>query len=153
MPVKIRLDEAYEKIIEGIMDALQAANVEGGLLEEANSIVRGDRARPRPDTPAIWVFAETANPETTPRTIAETWVLPVSLTAIWKSDDPLTGQQQSTKLAALARSVVIKDRTLGGLAFVQDTKSGRFEPSGPHHNEGQLYGSAAQIRITFVICE
>lgn len=153
MPIQMRLDEAYEQIMDAIMTALAAENITGGLLEGVNSIVRGDRARPRPTTPAIWVFAETAQPQDTPRTIAEVWELPVSLTAIYKSDDPEVGQTESTKLAALARSAVIKDRQLGGLTFVQDTKSGRFEPNGPQHNEGQLYGSAAQIKIKFVICE
>ena len=153
MPVKKRLDEAFEEIIDSIVETLQGATEEGELLEEIKSVVRGDRSRPRPDLPALWIFPERATAQSTPRTIAETWDLPISLTVVVKSDDPEIGQKVSTRLSALSRSVILKDRSLGLRDFVQDTRSGSFEPSGPHHNEGTLWGSASQIIVKFVICE
>ena len=153
MPVKKRLDEAFDEIMTAILDKLEAEAVAGGRLEGIEEVVRGDRSRPRPNVPAIWVFAERANPDPNPRTIAETWTLPISLTAIYKSDDPEEGQKESTRFSALARSVVIEDRSLGLREFVQDTRSGHFEPSGPHHNRGSLWGSVAQVVVKFVTCE
>lgn len=151
--LKIRLDEAFDEIMTAILDTLEAERIPGGKLEGIEEIVRGDRSRPRPNVPAIWVFAERATPDPNPRTIAETWTLPISLTAIYKSEDPEIGQKESTRFSALARSVVIADRSLGIRSFVQDVKSGAFEPSGPHHNRGNLWGSVAQIVVKFVVCE
>ena len=149
----MRLDEAFENIITSIEKKLSEATAEGELLHGVESVVRGDRARPRPPTPAIWIFAEQANPAHEPTTIRERWTLPVVLTAIYQADDPEEGYRRSSEFAAKARSVVLQDRSLGYRDFVQDTRSGRFEPSGPWHTEGRLYGAVAVIEVTFIIKE
>lgn len=149
----MRLDEAFEAIIDSITNMLIAATGGGGLLEEVRAVVRGDRARPRPDVPAVWIFAETANPEHNPTTIQESWSLPVVLAAIVKSEEPEEGYRTASSLAARARSVVLKDRTLGLRQVVQDTRSGRFEPGGPWHREGNLYSAVAVLQVTFRIRE
>jgi len=149
----MRLDEAVEAILMSIKGSLVAATVDGGLLQDVNSVVRGDRARSRPEAPTIWVFADIAQMTGTPTTLRETWKFPVILTAIYKEpEDPEVGYSQASKLAALARSVVLQDRTLG-LQFVQDTKSTRFEVSSPWHKEGDLYASVAVVEVTFAILE
>lgn len=148
----MRLDEAFEAIINSVIGVLSAATVDG-LLVGVNTVVRGDRARPRPDVPAVWVFAENANPEHSPTTLQERWVMPIALVAIVKSDDTEEGYRGASSLAARARSVVLKDRTLGLRRLVQDTRSGRFEPSGPWHREGNLYSSVALVEVTFRILE
>jgi hypothetical protein len=149
----MRLDEAFEAIIDSITNMLIAACGGGGLLEGVRAVVRGDRARPRPDVPAVWVFAEMVNPEHNPTTIQESWSLPVVLAAIVKSEDPEEGYRMASSLAARARSVVLKERTLGLRQVVQDTRSGRFEPGGPWHREGNLYSAVAVLQVTFRIRE
>lgn len=154
MPAKINLNEAIEEIITAVVNKLQAATVEGQPLEEVESVVRGDRARPRPPVPSLWVFAETAQPQHSPRTIAETWHLPIVITPVVKeSEEPEDGYKKATELAAKARSIVIKDRSLGLRAYVQDVRSGRFEPSAPWHRRETLYSAVAVILVIFTICE
>lgn len=149
----MRLDEAFEAILNAVFEKLKAAQEEGELLEEVETVVRGDRARPRPMTPALWVFAEQANPTHTPTSMQESWELPLVLTPIYKTDIPEEGYEKASEMAAKARSVILKDRTLGLREIVQDTRSGRFEPSGPWHSEGQLYSAVAVVIVTFRIKE
>ncbi len=151
----MRLDEAFDSIMTKIEEKLSEATAEGGLLHEVKSIVRGDRARQQPLTPAIWIFAEPANPTDASTSIREVFSLPVVLTAIAQSDDPVEGYSKSSELAAKARSVVLKDKKLVSelRGTVQDTRSGRFEPSGPWHREGRLYGAVAVVNVIFIIKE
>lgn len=149
----MRLDEAFEAIVDAITNMLITATGAGGLLADVSAVVRGDRARPRPATPSLWVFAEAANPVHQPTTIQESWTLPVVLAAIVKSEDPEEGYRLASSIAARARSVVLTDRTLGLRHVVQDTRSGRFEPGGPWHQEGNLYSAVAIIQVTFRIRE
>lgn len=148
-----RLDEAFEEIMTAIKSMLEAECHANGMLAGVEAVVRGDRARPKPPTPCIWVFGETANPSHNPTTIQERWSLPIVLTSIYKSDDPEVGYRKASEFAAKARSIILRDRTLGLRDFVQDTRSGRFEPSGPWHSEGQLYGAVAVVEVTFRIRE
>lgn len=149
----MRLDEAIGQILDSIEEALTNATEEGELLEGVQSIVRGDRARPRPLTPAVWIFAETANPDYTRTSLHEIWTLPIVLTPIIQSEIPEEGYKEATKLAARARSVVLNDRLLGLPDVVRDCKSGRFEPSAPWHNEGKLYSAVAVVTVIFLIKE
>ena len=147
----MRLDQAYEAIMDAVANSLDAAR--SGLLDDVTAIIRGDRARPRPSTPSIWVFAETLTPSHAQTTIQESWTLPVVLAAIVKSDTPEAGYRKASSLAARARSVVLADRVLGLRQLVQDTKSARFEPGGPWHQEGNLYSAVAVVQVTFRINE
>ena len=157
-----RLDEAIEEVIDAVVSALKAEitlhesedeEAAAPLLEANLTIVRGDRSRPRPATPAIWVFPEAASIEHNPRTLAETWRLPIALVSIWKDDDPEEGYKMASSLAARARSVVIRDRSLGKRSYVQDTRSGRFEASAPWHSEGSLFAALALIEVIMLIRE
>lgn len=153
MPAKVNLDEAIEAIINSIVASLEGATAPGGLLEGVESVVRGDRSRPRPPVPSLWVFAETANPQHNPRAIAETWHLPIVITPIVKADEPEDGYKLATELAAKARSVILKDRSLGLREYVQDTRSARFESSAPWHRRDTLYSAVAAVEVRFTIIE
>lgn len=149
----MRLDEAYDAIMGAITSRLESEKSGTGLLSGVTTVIRGDRARPRPATPSVWVFAETLRPGHEQTTIQESWTLPVVLAAIVKDDSPEEGYRAASSLAARARSAVLADRTLGLRTLVQDTRSDRFEPGGPWHQEGNLYSAVAVVQVTFRIRE
>lgn len=153
MPELIRLDEALEDIIDAVVDVLQKEVKEEGDLEGVETIVRGDRTRPAPRPPTIWVRCLDAIPNHERRSYAEMWALDVLLIAVVKSDDPEEGYRKATALAARARSVVLKDRSLGLRGFVQDVRSGRFEPSGPDLQNDTLIAASAVVQVHFTILE
>lgn len=146
MPELIKLDQAIDGILEAITDKLIEA-------ELAESVVRGERARTTPAIPALWVYGIQATPNHDRRSYAEMWVFEVAIVAVVKSDKPEDGAIEATTLAAKARSEIIKDRSLGNRNYVQDTKSGRFEPNGPDMNKNNLYAASATIMIEFTILE
>jgi len=149
----MRLDEALEHILTTVESRLRTATEGDGLLSGVEEIVRGDRARPRPATPAVWIFAETANPDHGQSSLHEMWRIPIVLTPIVKSDNPTKGYSEATRLAARARSVILNDKQLGSPSLVRDIKSGRFECSAPWHNDGNLYSAVAVIDVVFILRE
>jgi len=157
IPNPMMLDEAIDEIMEHIRQTIEdytKPDENGDIyLEGVEAVVRGDRDRPRPKTPCIWVFPNPAECTHQPRTLAETWNFPITIAAIVKDNDPLAGKKMSNKLAARARSVVIKDRGLGKRKYVQDTRSSRFEPSGPWHSEGSMFAAVAVIEVVIVLLE
>ncbi len=153
MPKHGQLDEVINDILDNIVDMLKDATATDEALDGVAVVVRGDRSRPRPKTPALWVFGETAQPQPQPRTIAETWHLPVVITPIVKATDPEAGYREATKWAARARSVVLKKRDLGLRDYVQDTRSARFESSAPWHRRETLYSAVAAVLVVFTILE
>jgi len=153
MPEKIRLDEALEGIMDGIVNALEQNRGPGNDLEEVKTIVCGDRSRPAPQTPAVWVRALTASCDHSQRSYAEKWQVEIIILAIVKNNQPEDGYREATSLAARARSVVLRDRTLGKRAYVQDVRSGNFEMGGPNLQNESLFASTATIQVHFVILE
>ena len=153
MPHRIRLDQAINLIIDAVVDAIEAETTEGGLLEEVNTIVCGDKTRPKPEPPSVFIFTDVARAQESPRTLAEQWRLPVILVVTVKDDDPEGGYRLATELTAKARSVVLRDRSLGLRRFVQDTKSLRFEAGGPNNQQGSLHGAATTVEVLFTILE
>ena len=153
MPHRIRLDQAINLILDAIVGAIEAEVTEGGLLEEVKTVIRGDKTRPKPEPPSVFVFTDVARAEASPRTLAEQWRLPVILVVTVKDDDPEGGYRLATELTAKARSVVLRDRSLGLRRFVQDTKSLRFEAGGPNSQQGSLHGAAATVEVLFTILE
>jgi hypothetical protein len=153
MPELILLDEALEGILDAIVAALKEATKEDGLLEGVQTIVRGDRARPNPDQPAIWVYAMPADPDHSQRSYAELFKMDVALLAIVKDSEPEDGYKAANKFAARARSVVLKDRSLGKRKYVQDVRSGRYEPSGPTMQKDTLFAALAFVQVHFLILE
>ncbi len=157
IPHQIMLDEAIDEILDHIRDEIESFtkpdNDGNTYLEGVEAVVRGDRDRPRPHTPCIWVFPNPAECVHQPRTIAETWRFPITIAAIVKDNDPMEGKKKCNRLAARARSVVIRDRGLGKRKYVQDTRSSRFEPSGPWHSEGSLFAAVAIVEVIIVLTE
>ena len=153
MPYRIRLDEAINQILDAIVGAIEAEVTEGGLLGEVKTVIRGDKTRPKPETPSVFVFTDVARAQESPRTLAEQWRLPVICVVTVKEDDPEEGYKKSTELAAKVRSIILKDRSLGLRQFVQDTKSLRFETGGPNNQQGSLFGAAATIEVLLTILE
>ena len=140
MPHRIRLDQAINQILDAVVGAIEAEVTEGGLLEEVKTVIRGDKT-------------DVARAQESPRTLAEQWRLPVILVVTVKDDDPEEGYRLATELTAKARSVVLRDRSLGLRQFVQDTKSLRFEAGGPNSQQGSLHGAAATVEVLFTILE
>lgn len=153
MPELIKLEAALEGILDGIMDQLEAENGEEGELSDVNTFIRGDKTRPTPVPPTIWVRGLTATPDHTQRSYAEKWMADFIILAIVKKEDPEQGYKDANALAARARSIVLGDRTLGNRNYVQDVRSGQFEMSGPHMQNDTLSAATAIIKVSFVILE
>lgn len=133
MATKIRLDQAYTAILTAYESYLKDAMLPGNLLSDVNTVIRADHTRPKPVTPAVWIFPQPAMQN---QTFArkETWELPVQLTAIVKEKDPLIGYNKAFELSAKARSVILAKRDLG-LDYVRDTLSKSFAYGKPSDNK------------------
>lgn len=154
MPELIKLDEAIEGILDGVIDALEAARAEDGELEGmVNTVVRGDKSRPAPIPPTIWVRGMPMTCDHSQRSYAEKWTFDILILGIVKNNDPEQAYREANELTAKARSVVLKDRSLGKRKYVQDVRSLRFEPSGPETGNESLSAAAATIQVHFVILE
>lgn len=150
MPEPKLLKDAINEILDAIVSKLTTAIAENKL--DAVSIVRGDRDRPNPKMPSVWVFVEECVPNHDRRTLYETWELIAILTPVLTSNIPEEGYVSATSIAAQARTAVIKGRTLDR-SYVQDVRSGRFEPSAPWHREGNKYSALAAVKVIFNILE
>lgn len=153
MPSKIYLNEALEQCLTAIVERLENAAGEGQPLGKVRNVIRGDRSRPNPEAPALWVRGLTATPTHEQRSMAEKWQAEYIIIAIVKSMKPEEGYQQATELAAKARTEVLKDRTLGKRDFVQDVRSGQFEQSGPDMQNDTLFAATAVIQVHFLTLE
>lgn len=99
-----RLDEAVEQVLETVAGAIEA---DEGLAEVA-SVVLGERARPMPELPAVWVVPEPATQAAETYGAQETWSLPVGLAVVVRSEDPDDGARRAARLAARARRAVLR---------------------------------------------
>ncbi|GBC86990.1 hypothetical protein HRbin12_00990 [bacterium HR12] len=98
-----RLDEAVEQVLDAAVAAIESSPD----LTELASVVRGERARPMPELPAVWVVPEPAVQAPETYGPQETWTLPLSLAALVRSDDPDEGARTAARIAALARRAVL----------------------------------------------
>ena len=154
-----RLDQAIKEVHEEVINRIEEEiGDEEGLFKsegiEIKDVIDGDRVRTKPAVPSIWVFGEPAEPEHT-TSMRDTWTYPIMLLGVVKDDNPDEGRHLSNTIAALARSSVIKyqkGRRLG-LNYVQDVRSGRFQPSAEWLNEDNMYAAAALIEVIFLIKE
>lgn len=151
-----RLDEAFLAILTTYESKLNDARLSGGLLEDVNTIIRADQTRPKPLTPAVWIFPKPAM-QTQKLSLTESWDLPVQLVAIVKEKDPLIGYNKAFMLASRARSVILETRNLG-LGYVRDTLSQSFEPGSPVdiNKQGKiknLHANSATIVTRFEVRE
>lgn len=149
----IDLATAMEKIQQAYFEAIRQETKEGGMLEGVRDIVLGNKARPQPEVPNVWVFREEATQDHTPTTRMEKWEVPIFLVSCVKDEIPEDGYKYADALAARSRSVILKDRTLGLRDFVQDTKTIRFFPSGPALSDGKMHSAAVVMQTTFLLKE
>ncbi|HSW42699.1 MAG TPA: hypothetical protein VLM76_09345 [Patescibacteria group bacterium] len=154
----VRLDEAIEAILDAMVAVVRAAaTTPGNPLASLRSVVRGDRARPMPDLPSLWIVPEPASNTHVAtaggRGIAETWAMPVRLAALVKSDDPPAAGRECVRLAARARSEVLRDRQLG-LPYVADVTSTAFDAAVRRNPDNSLlYWADATLTVRFTVLE
>lgn len=154
-PTQIRLDEALTQIADAAHAALVAATEPGGLLEDITEVVKGRRARARPDPPYLWV-AIGMGTATQPRALHESWEVALMLNAFVQSEEPQEGWLEALTYAARARSVALADRQLG-LAFVEDVQSAELAPlgqsGGGQIGSGRRFGFYARANVRLSIVE
>ncbi len=147
------LDEAIDDIMSSLQNTLEAKIQTGEDLDIVKAIYRGDRSVKTPKTPCIWIFPDVAICAHPPTAIMESWEMPINLVSVFYSNDAEEGYRRANELAARARTQILKNRDLGLNAFVQDARSGRFEPSNPAYVAGNNYSAVAVIKITFNVLE
>lgn len=153
MPITKRLDEVIIEILDGIESVVKSEIKEGGLLEGIKQVSIGDRISEYPKLPMIWIMCDPATPTHTHRALAETWTLPVMLICFVENLEPEEGYKETNRLAALTRSVVLKDRTLGKRDYIQDIQSGIFNLAQRDPENKVIFGAAAVINVIFTILE
>lgn len=146
------LDECFEDIVDKVIELLELEIVQGGELENVKSVVRGDRARNRPDLPCLWVFPQQARAEIDTG-LTEKWFLPLVFISIVKNHDVELGYREANKIALKARKIIIKNKTLGLRDFVRHTRSTQFQPSGQWQDDKTLFSSGATVEVEFRIRE
>lgn len=149
------LSGSVEAILDSIVEAIQGAvNDSGGELidEGVRSVVRGDRARPMPELPSVWVVPQIAQ-FTQHEFDSETWAMPVSIAALVKSDDPADGGKAAQRIAALARAAALTARPgSGDDAEVIDVRSQSFDPTARTSERNRtLFWTDATILVTFSV--
>lgn len=157
MPVTVLLEDAIEAILDAMVEAIRSATESESSppaidLSEVRTVVRGDRARPQPTNPSVWVFPGVATADHTTHGLAEAWTMPVTIAALVSSDDPEQGARDCVRLAARARTAVLRDRDLG-LAYVQDVVSTRLDPGARTNGNRNLHWADATVTVRFKIWE
>jgi hypothetical protein len=147
------LDDMVESILDAVGDAIQAAADEtGGGLDEVVSVVRGDRSRPMPDLPAVWIIPQPATYDQADFGDDEQWVMDVSIAALVKNDDPEIGARTAQRIAARARKVALTIRH--EVAGLVDVTSRTFDPHARRSEQNRaLSWTDATIRVTFTVTD
>lgn len=147
------LAESIDAILDAMVAALEAERESGsgGELDEVETIVRGERARPMPKLPALWVVPDPAKNDQTTQGLAESWSMAIHLASLVKDDDQDAGRRLAVSIAARARAIVMRDRRLGaGLPYVNDIVSTSFDPFGERGPENRvLHWSDAVVTVTW----
>ena len=145
------LDVAVEEILDAIVDAITAAtNETGGGLDEVQAVVRGDRARPMPATPAIWVVPQAAQATQEEFGGDEAWRMLVSIAALVKSDSPDTGGRVAQRLSARAAAIARDARPAGG--YVIDVRPDSFDPTARSSERNRnLFWTDATVSVWFTV--
>lgn len=149
-----QLWESLDAIQDAIADAIVALVAEPGSdIADVKEVVRGDRDRPMPDLPAVWVVPNTAQMEQATYG-EETWALPVSIAALVKGDKPATAVRDAQRIAAHARRAALrletKQAATAAGAQVTDIVSESFDPIARTSERNRtLFWCEAVVRVTF----
>jgi hypothetical protein len=103
---------ALHEAVEQILDAVCAAVASDPALSEIEEVIRGERARPMPRLPAIWVVPEPATQDGETFGAQESWTMPITLAAVVGAEDPEQGARDAARLAARARAAVLRSPAL-----------------------------------------
>ena len=148
------LDESLAAIMVAAQEAVEL-EVGGGTLSEVKAVVAGRSARPMPALPCIWLVPQPAS-FSQDSYGEETWVLPLSIAALVKGDDPPTAEATSRRLTALARRAVLRSEVQMEVAGAQVTKiaSSTFDPIARSTERNRtLFWTEAVVNITFTVIE
>lgn len=146
------LDQAVEDILTEIVESITAETDATGSLSEVVSVVRGDRARPMPALPAVWVVPQSAKFVQAEFGEQEEWFMPVSIAALVKDDNPDTGGRLAQSITARARAAALNSRPAG--VAVIDVRSDTFDPTARSSEQNRtLFWTEATIRVTFTVDE
>lgn len=143
------LSDAVEDILDAIVAAITAASNEtGGGLDEVVTVVRGDRARPMPALPAVWVLPQPAQADQAEYGDEESWVMRVSIAALVKATDPAEGGKAAQRVAS--RAAVVAKSIRSTVACVIDTRMDSFDPTARSSERNRnLFWTDATVRVTF----
>jgi hypothetical protein len=144
-PPVVTLTESINGILDAMKAALVAEQGEGNELAKVKAVVRGPRARPQPDMPALWLVPEPARNNQTTQGLAESWTMAVHVAALVKSADEEAGPKLAAELAAKGRAVILAYQPEGGvsprrlgLPYVNDIVSTSFDPFGNRGPENRV---------------
>lgn len=150
------LADSVEAVIDGIVAAILAeVAAPGSLIADVKSVVRGDRARPMPDLPSVWVVPAQATNEGATY-VEEHWSLPVSIAALVQGDTPAEGGRASQRIAAHARKAALGAAAAmeADGAEVTDIVSTSFDPTARTSERNRtLFWSEAVVTVTFTVSE
>lgn len=138
------LAQMVNDILDGVITLIEDAGMDA---------VRGDKARPLPKRPAVWVVAEPAIC-TSGYGEEEEWQMPVSLAGLAQAQNPEEGAAASVELAANARrAIVLAPRDLG-VEGVIDTTSTQFNATARTSERNRtLFWAEAQVMVRFEVRE
>jgi hypothetical protein len=146
------LAESTDAILDAMVDAVRAETQPGGLLEGVKAVVNGDRERPMPKLPAIWVIPQLATFAQETFGDEETWSMLVSIAALVKSDDPATGSRLALEYSSRARRPVLAVRPAS--VAITDIRSETFDPAARSSEQNRnLFWTDATVRVVFTVLE
>jgi hypothetical protein len=147
----MRLDKQLEGINEAVEQRLKEQTGDEGLLLGVRAIIFGERTRPMPELPAIWSFGGRATVDHTTMGRGEQWLYPVILASLVKATDPVKGQSEASRLAALAMQCLLGHNRKLGLSYVMDVVASDYQPSDSRNRDDkkQLYWSSATVNVRF----
>jgi hypothetical protein len=143
-----RLDEAVDQILSAVVEIVRGSADLAGIAQ----VVRGERARPMPELPCIWVLPEPATASQGVYGAEEAWMMPIALAALVRSDDPEEGARRAARYAALARRAVLGVGRLD-LPFVVDVRSSKVDLAARRDPNRNLYWADATVEVTFDVEE
>jgi len=147
------LASAIDKISDEVLARIEAEVIVDGLLEGIATVQLGQRSRPRPDLPAVFVYFGTARNLHRQGALREQWSLPLTAVVLVSSDEPEDGYRECMDYVTKVRSVLLEDRHIA-LDFVRDVKSVSFDPAYRTEVDNRLiYGAAATVAIEFTVFE
>jgi len=102
--------------------------------------------------PAVWVVPQPAQFVQATYGEVEDWSMLVSLAALVKSDDPVTGSRVALNFASRARKPALTARPVD--VDIVDVRSETFDPLARQNERNrELFWTDATVRVTFTVLE